>query len=93
MDLDFCIDLSSTNDGVSLFCAYRQNGLLLDTTPTSSLVAFPTDVMGRKGHRNSTWVGLVIVYTGLILVVWFTFSSHSFAWVPYKFYPFIWAFY
>ena len=53
---------------------------------------FP-DVMGRKGHRNSFWVGLVIVYTGVILVVWFTFSSHSFAWVPYKFYPFIWAFY
>ncbi|PQA81808.1 EpsG family protein [Limnohabitans sp. TS-CS-82] len=50
---------------------------------------FP-DVFGKKGKRNSMWVGAVLVYGLSVMTVWLFFAQHSFAWLPYQFYPWIW---
>ena len=50
---------------------------------------FP-DVFGRKGKRNPIWVMSVVTYSAAVLFVWLFFASHAFAWLPYRFYPWVW---
>jgi hypothetical protein len=45
------------------------------------------DALGTPGKRNKIWVYLAIFYSALVLFVWLFFATHSFAWLPYKFYP------
>lgn len=47
---------------------------------------FP-DVFGRPGRRNLVGVLLVVIFYATVLFVWLQFAHHSFAWLPYKFYP------
>ncbi len=48
------------------------------------------DVIGERGKRNSKWVGLVIIYGISVMSIWLNFAQNSFAWLPYKFYPWVW---
>ena len=45
------------------------------------------DMFGSYGKRNLGWVLILIFYYALALFVWFNFSDHANAWVPYRFYP------
>ena len=47
---------------------------------------FP-DVFGRPGRRNLVGVLLVVIFYATVLFVWLQFAIHSYAWLPYKFYP------
>jgi hypothetical protein len=44
------------------------------------------DVVGRPGRRNTGWVWIVLAYSQAVLLVWLLFATHSFAWLPYRFY-------
>lgn len=45
------------------------------------------DALGRPGRRNALLVHAVIAYSALVLLVWLVFGSYSWAWLPYRFYP------
>jgi len=45
------------------------------------------DVIGR-GKLTRGPILLVLVYYGLVEFVWLMFATFSYAWVPYRFYPF-----
>ena len=47
---------------------------------------FP-DVFGKPGRRNLVGVLLVVIFYATVLFVWLQFAIHSYAWLPYKFYP------
>ena len=47
------------------------------------------DVLGRRGRRNPVWVTAVVGYSGAVFFVWLFFASHSFAWLPYQWYPWV----
>ena len=51
------------------------------------LSRFP-DAMGFIGFK-SFWTLSVIVYGAMTLLVWLFFASHAFAWLPYRFYPWV----
>lgn len=41
---------------------------------------------------RKTWVQLVVFYSFVVMMVWLLFAGHSFAWLPYQFYPLVWLF-
>lgn len=43
--------------------------------------------LGERNQSNRDWVFVVLGYSFAILIVWFIFATHSFAWIPYRFYP------
>ena len=45
------------------------------------------DAFGKPLQRNAGWVYAVIIYSAMVLFVWLVFATHSFYWLPYKFYP------
>lgn len=45
------------------------------------------DAFGKPGQRNPGWTWLVIAYSAAALLVWLLFAVTSFAWLPYRFYP------
>jgi hypothetical protein len=45
------------------------------------------DVLGRPGRGNVGWVLMVLLYGLAVMLVWLLFAKHSFAWLPYRFYP------
>lgn len=47
------------------------------------------DVFGRRGRRNPIWVTAVVGYSGAVFFVWLFFASHSSAWLPYQWYPWV----
>ncbi len=47
------------------------------------------DAMTRRRARNIIWIQLVIFYSASVLFVWLFFASHSYAWLPYQFYPWV----
>jgi hypothetical protein len=49
--------------------------------------AYLPDVLGTRGVRNTGYTGLVLLYYGAVLFVWLNYATHSFAWLPYRFYP------
>jgi hypothetical protein len=52
------------------------------------------DALGKRGKRNKFWVYMIIIYSFSVLTVWFYFGKTSYAWIPYRFYPFeLWNFY
>lgn len=48
------------------------------------------DVFGQPGQRNPLWVCGVVGYCAAVLFVWLFYADHSFAWLPYQFYPWVW---
>jgi hypothetical protein len=48
------------------------------------------DVLGVSGRKNLKWVSLVVSYAISVMMTWLFFADFSFAWVPYKFYPWVW---
>lgn len=46
------------------------------------------EVLGSPDKTNKQWVLLICGYYCLVLFVWLFFAGHSFAWLPYQFYPF-----
>ena len=48
------------------------------------------DAMGRPGGANAFWVYVVIGYSAAVHFVWLFFATHSYLWLPYQFYPWVW---
>jgi len=46
--------------------------------------------MGGSGVANKKWVYLVLVYSAAVHITWLAFSTHSYLWLPYQFYPWVW---
>ena len=46
--------------------------------------------MGRRADTQRQWWIVVLVYAFVVQFVWLFFADHSFAWIPYKFYPWEW---
>jgi hypothetical protein len=42
---------------------------------------------GQRSARNTPFVLAVLAYYAAVLFVWLNFAAHSFAWIPYRFYP------
>ncbi len=47
------------------------------------------NVLGGRYGKNALWVYGVVVYSTVIIFIWLFFASHSFAWIPYQFYPWV----
>jgi hypothetical protein len=50
---------------------------------------FP-DAIGRPNQVNAFWVYLVVAYSATVHFVWLTFATHSYSWLPYQFYLWVW---
>jgi hypothetical protein len=48
------------------------------------------DAMGRPGGANAFWVYAVVAYSAAVHFVWLFFATHSYLWLPYQFYPWVW---
>jgi hypothetical protein len=48
------------------------------------------DAMGRSGHATALWVYAVVGYSAVVHFVWLFFAAHSYLWLPYQFYPWVW---
>lgn len=48
------------------------------------------DALGRPGGRNAGLVYGVVGYSATVHFVWLFFATHRGAWLPYKFYPWVW---
>jgi hypothetical protein len=48
------------------------------------------DAIGRTGGINVFWVSLIIAYSAAVQFVWLFFATHSYLWIPYQFYPWVW---
>lgn len=46
--------------------------------------------LGQESGTRTQWTIVVLAYSFTILIVWVLFADHSYAWVPYKFYPWVW---
>lgn len=46
--------------------------------------------MGQSAGTQRQWLVLVLAYAFAVQFVWLFFADHSFAWLPYKFYPWEW---
>jgi hypothetical protein len=49
-------------------------------------------IPGVMASKSSLWTRYVVAYSLAVLLVWLVFAGHSFAWLPYQFYPLIWMF-
>lgn len=45
------------------------------------------EVMGRNRAERDNWVVLILIYYAAVQFVWLNYAGHSFAWIPYRFYP------
>jgi hypothetical protein len=48
------------------------------------------NAMGRSGPTKVVWVYAVVAYSAAVHFVWLSFSTHSYLWLPYQFYPWVW---
>lgn len=48
------------------------------------------DAIGRPGGVNAFWVYAVVGYSAVVYFVWLVFATHSYLWLPYRFYPWVW---
>lgn len=46
--------------------------------------------MSKQAGSQRQWTFLVLLYTVSVQYVWLFHADHSFAWLPYKFYPWEW---
>ena len=45
------------------------------------------EVFARSRSESEAWTIALVVYSAAILFVWMSYSTHSFAWLPYQFAP------
>jgi len=50
------------------------------------------DVFGSYGERNPALYSAVIMYSGLVLIIWLFFANNARSWIPYQWYPWIYLF-
>ena len=48
------------------------------------------DAIGGSSSANKFWVYSVVGYSATVHFVWLTFATHSYLWIPYQFYPWVW---
>jgi hypothetical protein len=46
--------------------------------------------MGQRTGTRRQWLALVLAYSFAVQFVWLIFADHSYAWLPYQFYPWVW---
>jgi hypothetical protein len=46
--------------------------------------------MGRQVGTQRQWLAVVLAYSVAVQYVWLFHADHSWAWIPYKFYPWEW---
>jgi hypothetical protein len=46
--------------------------------------------MGKIARTQRQWVVAVVLYAFTVQFVWLFYADHSYAWIPYQFYPWIW---
>jgi hypothetical protein len=46
--------------------------------------------MGQSVGTQRQWVAIVVLYAFAVQFVWLFYADHSYAWLPYQFYPWIW---
>lgn len=49
--------------------------------------AYLPDILGRRGGRNTEFIGIVLLYYAAVLFVWLNYAINAYAWRPYRFYP------
>ena len=49
------------------------------------------DVLGKRMKRNPFWVFAIILYSAAVMFTWLFFADHRMLWLPYQFYPWVWA--
>jgi len=47
-------------------------------------------VMGLRAGTQRQWLVLVLAYAFAVQFVWLFYADHSYAWLPYRFYPWEW---
>lgn len=47
-------------------------------------------IMGRQMGTQRQWLTVVLAYAFAVQFVWLFYADHSYAWLPYKFYPWVW---
>lgn len=72
----FATDASTAVDRVGLYMLPLQ------------LVVFSRlpEVFGGEHRHRKIWVGVVVVYYGVVLFTWLNFATHAQFWLPYRFY-------
>jgi hypothetical protein len=46
--------------------------------------------MGQRAGTQRQWIAVVLVYAFSVQFVWLFYADHSYAWLPYQFYPWVW---
>lgn len=46
--------------------------------------------MAKRPTQQLPWILGVLLYSMAVQFVWLFYADHSFAWVPYQFYPWVW---
>ncbi len=46
--------------------------------------------MGQRTGTQRQWLAVVLAYSFAVQFVWLIFADHSYAWLPYQFYPWVW---
>ena len=46
--------------------------------------------MGQQAGTQRQWLLVVLAYAVAVQFVWLFYADHSWAWVPYQFYPWVW---
>jgi hypothetical protein len=46
--------------------------------------------MGQRAGTQRQWLAVVLAYAFAVQFVWLFYADHSYAWLPYKFYPWEW---
>ena len=48
------------------------------------------DALGQSDGKNAGWVYAVVLYSATVHFTWLLYADTAFAWLPYRFYPWIW---
>ena len=48
------------------------------------------NALGQKEGKNAVWVYAVVAYSAAVHFVWLVYADTAFAWLPYRFYPWVW---
>lgn len=46
--------------------------------------------MGQCAGTQRQWLAVVLAYAFAVQFVWLIYADHSYAWLPYQFYPWVW---
>jgi hypothetical protein len=68
---------------------------LLAVSPSLQLFVWSRlpSAMGKNIITQRQWTFVVVVYCFIVQFVWLFYADHSYAWIPYRFYPWEWLWY